>query len=435
MVWKQLICWMKGHNSFTILERLGYPGEAFSHYNRMCVANFGSCLHTSVALQGSGLILVGPRQLQKFQFLGNGCKIHTAARVVSPLSHGTRIRKQNTEEIQQVIEDNGDKIERFASVLGCSVSEVRSLVEMDTRLVTSFSEQKVLETIKYLKSYGFPTHEILSYPPVFCLSIQSLQTRLKQMEDVRCNKIYVLKFGPKKFQEALEFYAEEKKLMKSFLSRETYLAVLFNVEETDILEASIKHPQLKNYAVARLTQAYNLLQEYGFSQEDIWGDLDTLLLPPPELKSRLDKMNSAGMLNKANVFPHLHYNGKDQFNRSMEVWTEDQTALEGHKDKVGYLSARLQCSPAEIESMFIRYRMLKPLRPKRWKAVLDILLDDMGIQPTHILSTPVILGYSAKRLQRRCQILKSTDVRDPKELIAYLIMTEKKFDERFSQEV
>ncbi|XP_064597701.1 uncharacterized protein LOC135464139 [Liolophura sinensis] len=443
MLWKRLINWIKGHNSVTILARLCYPGEAISNNKRFCGDSFGSTLHTWVTLQSSGLFSVCPRQLQTFCALGYECvthsslrrETHSATRFVSPSSHGSRIRKQYTEEIQQVIEENVDKIERFASVLNCSLSEVKSLVEMDTRLVTSFSEQKVLETIKSLKSYGFLTHEILSYPPVFCLSIQSLQTRLKQMEEVRCNKIYVLKFGPKKFREMLEYFREEKKVMKSFLSRETYLAVLFSVEETDIIEASIRYPHLENYAVARLTQAYNLLREYGFSQGDIWEDLDTLLLPPAELKSRLDRMNSVGKLNKASVFPHLHYNGKDQFDRSVQVWTEDQTALDGHADKVSYLSARLQCSPAEIESMFIRYKMLKPLRPRRWKAVLDILLDDMEMQPMHILSKPVILGYSAKRLRHRCQILRDNGIRDPKAVKAYLLMTEKKFDSKFSQVV
>ncbi|CAI9735901.1 Hypothetical predicted protein [Octopus vulgaris] len=344
-----------------------------------------------------------------------------------------RIRKEYTDAIDIVIENNPEKIDKIATLMSCSNEQAEKLVRADSRLVTVISFQKVQSTISKLRQAGFSADSIIKYSGIFSRNLGALQRRLDDMQLFRKYhySMECVFMGQEKYEKIRGMLLREAILMGQHPTRLSYLSELLECSENQLQEAIASGCTiLRKRKLSVLKVVVNLYVRNGITKKDIVDNIGILRLKPLDCKQRL-KVLIQPYYDKDKKIEML-YKPRKLFYVSHRNYSENREALGTHENKYHYLQERLNCSRLELELLFIKAPIIRITSPRRLKRVLDILLDEFGFSTQTIFRNYHLLFFSENRLKHRWRILENFNLHES-DKIADLILPKKKFEMKYHE--
>ncbi|GAB1607604.1 uncharacterized protein LOC115219684 [Argonauta hians] len=345
-----------------------------------------------------------------------------------------RIRKKHAASIDVLVEANQEKIHQLAEVFSCNPALVEKLIRCDTRILTVVKLDKVKVAFRLLQQAGFSADSIIKYPGIFFLNVVTLQHRLKDMQVFR-KYHYSLRYitiNRRLYGKLRDIFLKEATLMGSSPTRLSYLAELLQCREHQLQEAIVSGRNfLKRRRLTTLRNVVKLMGQHGITKEDIVNNIDILSLRPRDCLQRL-KVMSQPYYNKHKKIEMLKKHRRF-FYIMHRVYSGNQQALGSHKDKYEFLQERLACRRGEIELLFIKAPQMRFTSPRRFKSILNLLIDEFGFTPQTIFRNHHLLFFSEKRLRRRWEILENYNLHES-DKIADLILSAKKFALKYEEE-
>ncbi|XP_014781753.1 uncharacterized protein LOC106877379 isoform X2 [Octopus bimaculoides] len=344
-----------------------------------------------------------------------------------------RIRKEYTDAIDIVIENNQEKIDKIATLMSCSIEQAEKLVRADSRLVTVISFQKVQTTISKLRQAGFSADSVIKYSGIFSRNLGALQRRLDDMQLFRKYhySMECVFMGQGKYEKIRGILLREAILMGQHPTRLSYLSELLECSENQLQEAIASgYSFLRLRKLSALKAVVNLYVKNGITKKDIVDNITIFRLKPLDCKQRLKVLRQPYYDKEKKI--EMLYKLRKLFYISHRKYSENQEALGNHEDKYHYLQERLNCSRMELELLFIKAPIMRITSPRRLKRVLDVLLDEFGFTTQTIFRNYHLLFFSENRLKHRWKILENFDLHES-EKIADLILPKKKFEMKYHE--
>ena len=362
---------------------------------------------------------------------------HAARKDLVYFSPHRRIPKRYVEEIENVLELHHDKIVHLASICNCDVDLIESVIRQDTRIMTSFRFEDVLEKITLVMSYGYSIYDIISYSVLFARSLDELKRRLNDMEKVRKISFILrpLVLPQSMYRTYMEQMQKEAVLIDGHPSRDSYIASLLGCSESELkclAEKGNRHLLTKK--PSQMKQLVELLLSHGVSLEEIRQNPGVLLASVHLAKRRLQQLSELGLILKEHMV-FILTTSDDNVEMVIPNWIKEKEALGPHSNRKQYLMHRLSLDEHQYEMMTRRANVIKEMNARRLKQVLGVLLDEMGLVSEDIQNHPTLLFYSVERLSKRMKILQEAGVISKTHLIKELKLTEADFSEKYGDDV
>ncbi|XP_046350930.2 uncharacterized protein LOC124131604 [Haliotis rufescens] len=344
-----------------------------------------------------------------------------------------RIPKRFDAEIQKVMQEHSDKIDGYATIMNCPRVVVESLIQADTRLVTSFTYEQIRAKMKMFVDFGFSPEEISTYPAVFCRSYNDSKRRLAEMETVRkyhfsLRMVYV---SEREFRRRIALYRKELSILGDHPTKVHFVAAKLNCDVTDVLDMIDKgNTHLMTRPPSAIDNLVDMILEYGFTTEQIRESPQVLIASLKLARHRFVLVKDSDVLNRMSLFTILGTN-LSQFRASLRTWLLELAHLDGCEDCDCVLRRRLGVDENTVKAMHIRATKLKYLRARKIQPCLDILLKEMEIAPGDIVKQPVVLYFSPDRLLRRKAILEEAGVEGSWNRLNALCLSEAKFEIKY----
>ncbi|XP_067667861.1 uncharacterized protein [Haliotis asinina] len=344
-----------------------------------------------------------------------------------------RIPKRFDAEIQKVMQEHSDKIDGFATIMQCPRGIVESLIQADTRLVTSFTYEQISVKMQMFLDFGFSPEEISTYPAAFCRSYSDSKRRLVEMETVRKYhfSLRMLYVSDHEFRKRMALYRNELSILGDHPSKGHFVAWKLNCDFTDVLDMIDKgHTHLMTRPPSAIDKLVDMILEYGFTTEQIRESPQVLIASLKLARQRFALVQENGVLNKMSLLTILGSN-VSQFRVSLRTWMLELAYLDGCEDCGCVLRKRLDIDEDTLKTMHIRATKLKYLRARKIQPCLDILLKEMELDPQDIVKQPVVLYFSPDRLLRRKVILEKAGVEGSWNRLNALCLSEVKFERKY----